>query len=135
MNSGRRIANPKAKQLAGTFRNDRHGLIASLTETTSATPPAPPSYLTLEARKVWDEELPRVVGAGVTDADTSMLARYCEMHAAFVAATLAGELPKAALLTELRRSAECLGIGGPKSRLTKIGTADQGKTKFTLMPK
>ena len=135
MNSGRRIANPKTKQLAGTFRNDRHGSIGLLNASTSAAPPAPPSYLSPEARKVWDEELPRVIGAGVTDADTSMFARYCEMHATFVVATLAGELPKSALLTELRRSAECLGIGGPKSRLAKIGNADQPKAKFTLMPK
>ncbi len=135
MNTGRRIANPKAKQLAGTYRTDRHGSIAPLVASASSLPPIAPAYLSVAARTVWDEELPRVIGSGVTDADTSMFARYCEMHAAFVAYTQAGELPKSALLTELRRSAECLGICGPKSRLAKLGSTDQPKAKFTLMPK
>lgn len=134
MKTGRRIANPSAKALAGTYRSDRH---ADITEfaTPAKSAPTPPRYLTKEARAVWREEVDRVVACGITDADSSLFARYCTMEAAYRAQIAAGELPKAALLTELRRMAELLGIAGLRSRLARTGGGDAPKTSpFTVRP-
>ncbi|KTT98689.1 hypothetical protein [Sphingomonas sanguinis] len=135
MKTGRRIANPTAKALAGTFRADRH---ADITEigTPAKSAPIPPRYLTKEARSVWREELDRVTACGITDADSSLFARYCTMEALYRDQISAGELPKAALLTELRRMAELLGIAGLRSRLARVGTADKPTASpFTVRPK
>lgn len=137
MKSGRRIANPKAKQLAGTYRKDRHGDIAPIVATALPVGPVQPKYLSAEAKLVWAEEINRVTACGATDADSSMFARYCEMEAAFRVSIMAGEdFPKAALLTELRRSAELLGIAGVRSRLAKLGGTEPVKSSpFTIRKK
>lgn len=85
---------------------------------------------------VWEEEFPRVIAVGVTGADSSLFARYCSMEAAFRGSAALGEVPSAALATELRRSAELLGIAGLRSRLAKAspGATDQ-KPTFTVRPK
>lgn len=79
MKTGRRIANPAAKALAGTFRADRHADITEIA-TPAKSAPIPPRYLTKEARAVWREELDRVTACGITDADSSLFARYCTME-------------------------------------------------------
>lgn len=123
MKTGRRIANPQTKQLAGTYRKDRHATITEL-----ATPPqnvpVPPKYLTQDALAVWREEHARVVACGVTEADSSLFARYCSMESSFRASVSNGESLSAALLTELRRCAELLGIAGLRSRLVKAPGTD-----------
>ena len=121
MRKGRRIADPATKTLKGTFRDDRHGNIVAFVPPPAKSVPVAPSWLTDLARQVWDEELPRVIAAGATDADSGFFARYCSMSATFITLTIAGESPKAALATELRRSAELLGIAGLRSRLVKAG--------------
>ena len=135
MKTGRRIANPAAKQLAGTYRNDRHGSIVHLL---SPSPDAPvrPAYLSPEAAVVWDEELRRVVASGATEADSSLFARYCECEASFRRCITLGDLPKAALLTELRRMCELLGIGGFRSRLSKVSLkgSEPEISPFSLRP-
>jgi hypothetical protein len=134
MKPGRRIANPASKQLAGTYRKDRHDNIVEL-----ATPPrnvpVRPSYMTVEGRLIWDEELPRVIACGVTEADSSLLARYCECEAAFRVAIMAGTPPQAATMTELRRMAELLGIAGLRSRLGKATTDTPVKSTFSVLKK
>lgn len=120
MKPGRRIANPVAKQLAGTYRNDRHGDIVELV-TPRRDEPIEPPYLSPAAKAVWREELRRVVGCGVTESDSSLFGRYCEMEASFRQSVMKGADLKAALLTELRRSAELLGIAGQRSRLARAG--------------
>lgn len=136
MKTGRRIANPATKQMMGTHRKDRHGDIAVVAVAASTSPVAP-AYLTAEAKIVWAEELKRVTACGVTDADSSLFARYCEMESSFRVAVMAGELPKAALLTELRRSAELLGIAGIRSRLARGGAAPEAAkaSPFTVRPR
>lgn len=132
MKTGRRIANPASKQLAGTFRADRHGDIAPIAVVASNTP-TQPAYMTTAGKLVWAEEIARITNCGATDADSSMIARYCEMEAAYRVAITAGELPKAALLTELRRMAEMLCIAGLRSRLAKTGSSEPSKTSpFTV---
>lgn len=134
MKTGRRTANPALKHLAGTFRADRHGDIVDLAPSPTSGP-VQPAYLSAAAQAVWREELPRVAACGATDADSSIFARYCEMEAAFRVAIVSGELPKAALLTELRRSAELLGIGGLRSRLARAGGNDAPTASpFTVRP-
>lgn len=92
--------------------------------------------MTKEARAVWREEVDRVTACGITDADSSLFARYCTMEAFYRDQISAGELPKAAILTELRRMAELLGIAGLRSRLARVGTADKPTaTPFTVRPK
>ncbi|MDG2532061.1 hypothetical protein P6144_00225 [Sphingomonas sp. HITSZ_GF] len=125
MKSGRRIANPKTKQMAGTYRKDRHGDIAPIAATPIPTGPKQPAYLTPEGKLVWAEEINRVTALGATEADSSAFARYCEMEAHFRLAIMAGDdFPTGVMLTELRRYAELFGIAGLRSRLAKIGTAE-----------
>lgn len=126
MKTGRRIANPAAKELAGTYRKDRHADIVTLASPAKDEPVCP-AYLSELGRAVWNEELRRVVSVGITEADSSMFARYCEMEASFRASIAAGQLPIASLLTELRRSAELLGIAGLRSRLARAGKSDDDK--------
>lgn len=133
MKSGRRAPNPASKQLAGTYRKDRHANIVELV-TPARDEPIQPGYLSAEAKAVWAEEAARVVACGVTSADSSLFARYCECEATFRVSVLAGDLPKAALLTELRRMAELLGIAGLKSRLGRgsAPAADKPAVAFTV---
>lgn len=133
MKTGRRIANPDAKQLAGTFRADRHADIQETATPDRVAPPVePPARLTEAAKAVWREEYRRVVACGLLDADTSMFCRYCEMEAAARAIFALGELPQSALLTELRRTAELLSVAGPRSRLARAASAaPAGPNPFT----
>lgn len=82
MKTGRRIANPAAKALAGTFRADRHADISEIA-TPARSAPIAPRYLTKEARAVWREEVDRVTACGITEADSSLFARYCTMEALY----------------------------------------------------
>ena len=94
-----------------------------------------PTTLTTAAQAIWQEEARRVAVAGTTEADSSLFARYCEMEALARAAFAAGELPKLALLTELRRTAELLGIAGHRSRLMRTGqTAESKPSGFGAKP-
>lgn len=136
MKTGRRAPNPNAKKLNGTFRADRHANIVELV-TPPADEPIQPSYLTVEGKAVWREELRRVIACGATSADSSMFARYCEAEAVFRVSVGNGELPKAALLTELRRMAELLGIAGQRSRLGRSSQPAQSAkpSPFAPLPK
>lgn len=129
MRRGAKLGNPTTRQLAGTFRKDRHADIVSIAPAVPSNAPTQPAYLTPEAKLVWQEEVQRVTGCGATDADSSMFARYCQMEAAFRVLIAAGELPKAALVTELRRTGELLGIAGVKSRLARVGQPAQPSGK------
>lgn len=132
MQRGPKLKNPAAKRLAGTYKESVDGKTVAL----AAVPnrPVQPSYLTPEARLVWDEEIHRVSGCGATEADSSIFARYCEMEASFRVAIMAGSLPTTALMTELRRAAELLGIAGLRSRLAKV-SQPATTSPFTVRPK
>lgn len=120
MQRGPKLKNPATKKLAGTYKECVDGNVVAL-----ATPPrdepVQPLYLSPAAKAVWKEELRRVVGCGVTESDSSLFGRYCEMEASFRQTVVEGSDIKAALLTELRRSAELLGIAGQRSRLARSG--------------
>lgn len=77
-----------------------------------------PDYLTATAKDVWFEEIERVVAHGITAEHSSTFARYCSMEAAVRAAFAAGEVPRAAMLSEVRKLSEMLGIGGLAGRTT-----------------
>ncbi|VWX51773.1 hypothetical protein [Novosphingobium sp. 9U] len=129
MKRGAKLGNPSTQQLAGTFRKDRHADVVSIAPAVPSNTPAQPAYLTADAKQVWSEEIARVTGCGATEADSSMFGRYCQMEAAFRVLIAAGELPKAALITELRRSAELLGIAGARSRLARVAQPAQPNGK------
>lgn len=134
MRTGRRVADPNAKKLAGTYRSDRHADIAPIAEPERDLP-VRPGYMTEEGRAVWDEELQRVVACGLTSADSTFFARYCELEASFRIAVLTREPFTASLVTELRRAAELLGIAGHRSRLVKAATAQPDKPASPFAPR
>lgn len=123
MNTGRRIANPQSKRLAGTYREDRHGSIAPIAVVPNDHPICP-DWLPAPAKAIWQADIGRIIACGATSVDSSMVALYCVTMADFVAAVGAGDVPNASFRSELRKQAEMLGIAGAKSRLAKIGTPD-----------
>ena len=134
MKAGRRVADPAKKALMGTYRKDRHADIVTLAEPPRDVPVAPP-YLTIEAKLIWDEEFARVVACGAVEADSTIFGRYCEMEAVFRRMILTGETKFATLATELRRSAELLGIAGQRSRLARMTKTDTAAAPaFTTRP-
>lgn len=120
MKRGPKAEPPSTKLARGTFQPIRDGVKTELI--VPGDPPIMPDYLTPEAQLVWQEEIGRVMAAGVSELDSSMLARYCSMEAVVRQAFKAGGLPPpAAVLTVLRQHAELLGIAGRKSRVGKVG--------------
>lgn len=116
MQRGRKPEAPSTKAARGTLQPVRD---AGRTEIlVPGSPPAQPEYLTPGAIDVWQEEIGRVMSAGIVEIDSSLFARYCSLEAlvrqAFKAAA---EPPPAAYLTALRQHAELLGIAGRKSRV------------------
>ncbi|WP_404713184.1 hypothetical protein [Sphingomonas sp. MMS24-J13] len=90
-------------------------------------PPIMPDYLTPAAILVWQETIGRVMAAGISEADSSLFARYCSLEAEVrIAFKSGGDLPSAAYLTNLRQMEELLRIAGPKSRIGG-GSADGAK--------
>ena len=83
--------------------------------------PLLPDYLSAEAEDVWFEELERVVAHGINANHSSTFARYCSMEAACRAMWAKGTVPQAAMLSEVRKLSEMLGIGGLAGR-TSAGT-------------
>jgi phage terminase small subunit len=119
MQRGRKADPPANKAARGTLQPcrdaDRQEIIVP------GSPPAQPDYLTPEAIDVWQEEIGRVMSAGVVEIDSSLFARYCSLEALIRKAFEAdGEPPPAAYLTEARRMGELLGIAGRKSRVGKV---------------
>lgn len=77
-----------------------------------------PDYLSAAARDVWFDEIEHVVAHGINASHSSTLARYCSMEAAVRDAFTRGEVPRAAMLSEVRKLSELLGIGGLAGRIT-----------------
>lgn len=125
---GRKTANPSSKKLAGTFRADRHGDIVTLAVVPSAKPEAP-DWLNEIAREVWDRDLPKAMALGLAAVDQSAFAIYCTSMATFIAGVKAGAQPNAAFTAELRRQLEAFGLGGLKSRLSKMASGEGDKPK------
>lgn len=118
------------KSRRGTLRRDRDGDPAQVSLVAAGDPPVMPDYLTPAAQEIWLEEVPRVMLTGVSEFDSSILARYCATEALVRAAFIAGEPPPAAYLVELRRTAELLGIAGPKVRTGKPSGGAQNENPF-----
>jgi len=132
MKTGRRIANPASKNLAGTFRADRHADIVPMVQLVADTPIVP-EWLSPGAKDVWATDLPRVVATGAVSIDSAMFALYADTMATFIGAIKAGDTPTAAYRSELRKQMELLGIAGAKSRLTKVASPDAQKASpFTV---
>lgn len=133
MKTGRRIANPTAKQLAGTYRKDRHANIVPVTITATDNVPEAPTWLTDGAKDVWATDLAHAVACGATAIDSGMFALYAETMATFIADVKKGVATNAAFRSELRKMLELLGMAGAKSRLAKVGTPDAPKASpFTV---
>lgn len=119
MQRGRKAEPPSQKAARGTLQKCRD---ADRTEIlVPGSPPVQPDYLTPEAIDVWQEEIGRVMGTGVTETDSALFGRYCSLEALIRKAFESGVPPPAAYLTEARRMAELLGIAGRKSRVGKVG--------------
>lgn len=126
MKRGPKPETPSTKLARGTFQPVRDGVKTEII--VPGDPPVRPDYLSPAAIDVWQEVIGRVMAAGVTEADSALLARYCALEAEVRAAFAApdGELPSAAYLTNLRQMEELLRIAGPKSRIGG-GGADGAK--------
>lgn len=122
MQRGRKAEPPSTLAARGTFQPCR---ASGRTEiVVPGDPPMMPDYLTPEAQIVWQEEIGRVMAAGVAEPDSSLFARYCATEALARKAFQQGEAVPASVLTVLRQYAEMLRIAGPKSR---VGVGDNGK--------
>lgn len=120
MQRGRKPDPASAKAARGTLQPVRDGLKTEII--VPGDPPAMPDYLTPEAVIVWQEEIGRVMAAGIAEIDSSLFARYCALEALIRKAfgDPNGEPPPAAYLTTQRQHAELLGIAGRKSRVGKV---------------
>ena len=126
MQRGRKAETPSEKKARGTLKPYRDA--GKVEIVVPGDPPQMPDYLTAEAICVWQEVLPRVMAAGVTEVDSALLARYCSLEALVRAAFKADdEPPPAAYLTVLRQHEELLRIAGPKSRVG-VGVGDGAKS-------
>jgi hypothetical protein len=127
MKPGPKPETPSTKLARGTFQPVRDGVKTEIV--VPGDPPVRPDYLSAAAIEVWQDVIGRVMAAGVTEADSNLLARYCALEAEVRAAFGAkdGELPSAAYLTNLRQMEELLRIAGPKSRIGG-GGADVSKS-------
>lgn len=114
------------KLARGTFQPIRDAIRTEII--VPGNPPMMPDYLTVEAQDVWQEEIGRVMSAGVTELDSSLFARYCSLEALIRKAFTSGQPPPSAYLTGQRQTAELLGIAGRKSRVGK-GAADGSQAK------
>jgi len=116
MRPGRKPETPSTKEARGTLKPYRDS--GKVEICVPGDPPVMPDYLTAGAIDVWQEVLPRVMAAGVSEVDSAMLARYCSTEAIVRETFRAdGAPPPAAYLTMLRQYEELLRIAGPKSRV------------------
>ncbi len=118
MQRGRKPTPPSQKAARGTLQQCRDAGRGEVT--VAGSPPVQPDYLTPGAIDVWQEEIGRVMSAGVVEIDSSLFARYCSLEALIRRAFEGSVPPPAAYLTEARRMAELLGIAGRKSRVGKV---------------
>lgn len=126
MKRGPKAEPPSSKLARGTFQPVRDGMKTELV--VAGDPPIQPDYLTPEAIEVWQEQVGRVMAAGVTEIDSALFARYCSLEALVRKAFNAGgEPPPAAYLTVCRQYEELLRIAGPKSRVGAGGKVDGAK--------
>ena len=79
MKPGRKAEPPATKGARGTLKPYRDDGRTELM--VPGSPPAQPDYLTAEAIDVWQEEIGRVMAAGVAEIDSSLFARYCSLEA------------------------------------------------------
>lgn len=100
---------------AGTFRPHRHADRVDIVG--SSDPPVMPDGLPPEAQLVWQENLGRVMQAGVNELDSDLFATYCLLIAEIRAAASRGEAPPAATVSNQIRLANALRLGGPQSRV------------------
>ncbi len=87
-------------------------------DTGPASKPVMPDYLTAAAKDVWLDEIEHVVANGINNSHSTLFATYCSIEAACRAIFATGEVPRAAFLSEKRKLAELLGIGGLSGRTT-----------------
>ncbi len=120
MKPGRKALPAEIKRAHGTWRRDRDGDKIALTPADS--PPLTPDGLSARALDIWEQNLGRVMAAGVGEADSDLFATYCELQGAVRAAWRMGEAPPISALAELRRLAELLGLAGPRSRVARAAT-------------
>jgi phage terminase small subunit len=118
MKPGPKALPPSDKFGRGTLKPSRDG--GKQEVIVAGDPPIQPDYLTPEAVAVWQEEVGRVMAAGVVEIDSSLCGRYCSLEALIRKAFAAGEPPPAAYLAEARRMGELMGIAGRKSRIGKV---------------
>jgi len=123
MQPGRKADTAGTKLARGTFQPCRDAGKTQIV--VSGDPPQMPEYLTAEAEIVWQETVGRVMHVGVSEADSSLLGRYCAMEALSRKSLGSGEPIPASVMTALRQMEELLGIAGPKSR---IGRVTDGKS-------
>jgi len=123
MERGRKPEPAGTKLARGTFQPCRDA--GKVEIVTVGDPPQMPDYLTPEAEIVWQETIGRVMAVGATEADSSILGRYCAMEALARETLSKGEPIPGTIMTALRQYEELLRIAGPKSR---VGVKQDGKS-------
>ena len=121
MKPGRKAEPVGTKLTRGTFQPCRDGNKTEII--VPGDPPLMPDYLTAEAEIVWEETLGRVMGVGVAEPDSALLARYCSIEALSRKTLQGGDSIPASVMTALRQMEELLGIAGPKSRVGREANA------------
>lgn len=102
---------PILHALNGTFRPGRHGGKQFPPPDPTTPPPAPPSFLSHEALKVWHELAPVLARLGLmNELNCSRLGHYCCMDALLRAAWSKGAPPSGAMLAQHRHLARDLGL-------------------------
>ena len=130
MQRGPKRQSADAKKLAGTYKESRDKPVHLVNETSL---PKAPAYLTPEAKVIWHEEIERVTKAGTCELDSSLFARYCSLEANCRDQFNAGETPRSAFLSELRKTGELLGIAGAPSRAQRGKAPDPVVNPFAAL--
>lgn len=129
MRRGTKPTLPSDKADRGTLRPDRDGHRVQLIEPSAL--PMQPDWLTEGGASVWLDEIGRVSTSRLAkESDSMMFANYCNLQGAIIKAWRFGEVPPAAMLTEVRRMAEQFGLFGVKSRVGVVGDENTKSNTF-----
>ena len=117
MERGKKPLPLSVKEQRGTLRRHRERGKIEITKPDSL--PMKPSWLSVAGEEIWSENIARVAATGVGELDSVIFTLWCNLVGAISQATLTGAIAPGWAHVEVRRLAELLGLGGPKSRVIR----------------
>ena len=124
MRRGPKSTTAAEKLARGTFQPVRD--LATVTVVDPGSLPQRPEWLTEDGAAVWLDNVGRVSATkGATELDSDLFANFCCLQGAVTKAWREGGVPPVSALTEIRRMMELLRLGGPSSRVAKIGDGEK----------